>query len=117
MGVKAVLGNPAVRPYELLRDYIGRQINRYTGDEYKFWQGHLNKLREFNTESITPHRYLLLVRIGDEALDYRQVVEECRGAKQVVNEGGNHGFGNFACYLDNELEFCGDSSDSCHARQ
>lgn len=106
-GLKAVLVNPAVRPYELLRISLGRQRNLYTGEEYDFTVRHLSELREFEVEEITPGRYLLLVQTGDEVLDYRQAVEKYRGARQIVIEGGDHGFGNFAEYLDEVVAFGG----------
>ncbi|MBX9812377.1 MAG: esterase [Burkholderiales bacterium] len=106
-GLKAVLVNPAVRPYELLRDCIGPQKNLYTGAEYEFTAQHLDELRELETAAITPERYLLMVQTGDEVLDYRQAVGKYLGAKQIVIGGGDHGFSNFAGYLDTVLEFCG----------
>jgi uncharacterized protein len=39
-------------------------------------------------------------------LDYRQAVERYRGARQLVIEGGDHGFGDFEKYLDVVFEFC-----------
>ncbi|MFN7086670.1 MAG: YqiA/YcfP family alpha/beta fold hydrolase [Burkholderiales bacterium] len=106
-GLKAVLVNPAVRPYESLRDCLGPQQNLYTGAKYEFTTRHLAELRELETEAVTPERYLLMVRTGDEVLDYRQAVEKYRGARQMVIEGGDHGFGDFADYLDAVLAFCG----------
>ena len=106
-GLKAVLVNPAVRPYELLRDYIGPQKNLYTGAEYEFTGQHLAEMCELEVATITPERYLLMVQTGDEVLDYRQAVAKYHGAKQIVVEGGDHGFSNFADYLDTALEFCG----------
>ena len=52
-----------------------------------------------------PERYLLLVQTGDEVLDYRLAVEKYRGARQVVIEGGDHGFRNFSDYIPMILEF------------
>lgn len=106
-GLKAVLVNPAVRPYELLRDYIGPQKNLYTGAEYEFTGQHVGELRDLEVPDITPERYLLMVQTRDEVLDYRQAVAKYHGAKQIVVEGGDHGFSNFADYLDTALEFCG----------
>ncbi len=106
-GLKTVLVNPAARPYELLRDYVGPQKNLYTNAEYKFTVQHLAELRELETRIITPRYYLLLVQTGDEVLDYRHAVEKYRGARQMVIENGDHGFSNFADYLDTVLEFCG----------
>lgn len=105
-GLKAVLVNPAVRPYELLRAYLGRQQNLYTDEEYEFTAQHLDELRKFETETITPGNYLLLVQTGDEVLDFRQAVEKYRGARQIVIEGGDHGFSDFADYLDEIFAFC-----------
>lgn len=49
----------------------------------------------------------MLVQTGDEMLDYRHAVEKYRGAKQVVIEGGDHGFQNFSDYIPLILEFAG----------
>jgi len=48
-----------------------------------------------------------MVETGDEVLDYRQAVERYRGCRQMVIEGGDHGFSDFDDYLDTVLEFCG----------
>jgi predicted esterase YcpF (UPF0227 family) len=106
-GARAVLVNPAVRPYESLRDYLGPQKNLYSGAEYEFTEQHIAELRALDVETITPEHYLLMVRTGDEILDYRQAVEKYRGAQQIVIEGGDHGFSDFAGYVDTVLEFCG----------
>ena len=103
----AVLINPSVRPYQSLRGYLGRQKNLYTGEEYDFTVQHIDELRALEADSITPERYLLLVTTGDEVLDYRHAVEKYRGAQQLVIEGGDHGFSDFARYLDTVLAFGG----------
>lgn len=105
--LKTVLVNPAVRPYELLRDCVGLQKNLYTGAGYEFTQTHLDELRALETAAVTPQRYLLLVQTGDEVLDYRQAVKKYHGARHMVIEGGDHGFGDFGVYLDAVFEFCG----------
>lgn len=106
-GVRAVLLNPAVRPYERLAGAVGRQKNFHTGEEYDFTAQHIAELRALEVEPITPARYLLMVETGDEVLDYRSAVERYRGARQLVIEGGDHGFSDFADYLDRVFEFCG----------
>ena len=106
-GLKAVLVNPAVRPYEGLRQYLGEQQNLYTGARYELMQAHLEELRQMDVGAISrPERYLLLVRTGDEVLDYREAVERYRGCRQRVIEGGDHGFSDFGDYLDEVLGFC-----------
>jgi predicted esterase YcpF (UPF0227 family) len=106
-GLKAVLLNPAVRPYELLRGEVGVQRNFHTGEEYVFTSGHLAELAALEVEGITPGRYLLIVAKGDEVLDYRRAVERYRGCRQIVIEGSDHGMSDFSDYVDTVLEFCG----------
>jgi uncharacterized protein len=106
-GVRAVLANPAVRPYELLEGSIGTQKNLYTGARYEFTRAHLAELRALEVPRITPQRYLLIVRTGDEVLDYRDAVARYRGAEAIVEDGGDHGFGDFDRYLDRALAFAG----------
>src|SRR4029450_5455548 len=113
-GIKAVLINPAVRPYQLLRSQLGVQRNFHTGAEYEFTQRHLDELAALEVPVITrPERYLLMVETGDEVLDYRQAVDRYRGCRQLVVEGGDHSFTSFADHLNAILQFCGsDKRDS-----
>lgn len=105
--LRAVLVNPAVRPYALLSGYLGPQKNLYTGVEYELTAQHVDELRALEIAVITPERYLLLTRTGDEVLDYRLAVEKYRGARQCVITGGDHGFGDFGAYLEPVLAFAG----------
>lgn len=105
--LKAVLLNPAVRPYELLAPLVGRQKNFHTAEEYDFTTQHVAELRSLEVERLAPARYLLLVATGDEVLDYRSAVERYRGCRQIVINGGDHGLSDFTDYLDTVLEFCG----------
>ena len=107
-GLKAVLVNPAVRPYDGLRQFLGPQQNLYTGERYELTQAHLTELAAMDVAAITrPERYLLIVAKGDEILDYRHAVERYRGCRQIVVEGGDHGLSEFDQYLDDVLGFCG----------
>ena len=106
-GRKAVLLNPAVRPYDLLAPLVGTQKKFHTGEEYEFTLGHVSELRALEVERITPARYLLIVTTGDEVLDYRWAVKRYRGCRQIVIEGGDHGLSQLADHLDAVLEFCG----------
>jgi len=104
--LRAVLVNPAVRPYDLLEGHVGRQKNFHSGEEYEFTAQHVVELRALEVDAITPQRYLLMVETGDEVLDYRLAVQKYRGAQQQVIEGGDHGFSDFADYVNTVLEFC-----------
>jgi predicted esterase YcpF (UPF0227 family) len=106
-GLRAVLVNPAVRPYDGLRQFLGAQQNLYTGGRYELTQAHLDELAALELPAITrPERYLLMVETGDEVLDYREAVDRYRGCRQMVIEGGDHAFKDFGEYLDTVLEFC-----------
>ena len=106
-GLKAVLLNPAVRPYDLLAPLVGRQKNFHTGEEHDFTTQHVADLRALEVERVTPARYLLIVAKGDEVLDYRRAVERYRGCRQIVIEGSDHGMSDFADHTNAVLEFCG----------
>ncbi len=103
--LRAVLINPAVRPYELLDGHVGMQKNFHTGEEYEFTAAHVGELRQLECDAVTPQRYLLMVETGDEVLDYRQAVERYSGARQWVMEVGDHGFSDFADHLDPVVSF------------
>src|SRR5687768_7966822 len=52
--LKAVLLNPAVRPYDLLKDHTGPQQNFHTGERYEFTARHVDELRALEVGSVTP---------------------------------------------------------------
>jgi uncharacterized protein len=106
-GMRAALINPAVRPYDLLSQYLGAQKNLYTAQEYELTPRHLDELRALEVEAITPERYFLLVETGDEVLDYRAAVARYRGCQQRIIQGGDHGCSDFGRHLDVILSFAG----------
>lgn len=104
--LKAVLLNPAVRPYESLTRHLGAQQNLYTGEEYLLTEAHIEQLRALEVTAISrPERYLLITATGDEVLDYRLGVEKYQGARQIMIQGGDHGLSDFARYLPQVLAF------------
>ena len=103
--LKTVLVNPAIRPYELLSQALGPQRNLYTAEQYELTPAHIEELRALEVATITPERYLLITRTGDEVLDYRDGVAKYAGCEQIVEPGGDHGFGDFDRYLDRALAF------------
>ncbi|WP_420378223.1 esterase YqiA [Vibrio scophthalmi] len=105
-GFKAVLINPAIKPYELLADFLGPQKNPYTQEEYCLQACHIEELKALDTEVIAnPSDFWLLQQTGDEVLDYRQAVSKFAGAKQTVIEGGDHSFVGFEYYPAAIVEF------------
>jgi predicted esterase YcpF (UPF0227 family) len=106
-GLKAVHINPCVACDEKLVDHVGQtQKNWHDGSEYLFTEEHLAELRALRLPALEhPERHLLLVETGDAVLDYREAVAYFQGARQVVLEGGDHGFTRFADYIPYLLEF------------
>ena len=113
-GFKAVLLNPAVRPYELLAGHLGPQQNFHTGERYEFTARHVEELRALEVAAITPERYLLIAATGDEVLDYRAAVARYHGCRHIVIDGSDHGLSEFEKYADAVLEFCGVSIPKKH---
>ena len=105
--LRAILLNPAVRPYELLAGHLGPQQNFHTGERYEFTARHIDELRALEVAAVTPERYLLIAATGDEVLDYRAAVARYRGCRQIVIEGGDHGLSDFENYVHAVLEFGG----------
>ena len=105
-GVPAVLVNPAVRPYELLSDFLGEQTNPYTNETYRLEAHHVEQLRALDVEYLAePSQFWLLQQEEDEVLDYRQAVEKLSLSKQTVEEGGDHSFVGFERYSEQLIEF------------
>jgi predicted esterase YcpF (UPF0227 family) len=103
---KAAVVNPAVKPYELLTDYLGEQENPYTNERYVLESQHIDQLKQLDTPVIkTPSDFWLLQQTEDEVLDYRQAVAHFAGAKQTVEQGGDHSFVDFERYPAQIIEF------------
>jgi predicted esterase YcpF (UPF0227 family) len=104
----AVLINPAIRPYEQLEAYLGTQRNLYSGELWQLTRAHFDDLARFRVARITrPERYFLLVRSGDEVLDWREAVVHYAGARQFVAAGGTHGWEDIDDELISMLRFAG----------
>ncbi|MCE0493391.1 esterase YqiA [Vibrio salinus] len=103
---RAVVVNPAVKPYELLNDYLGEQENPYTHERYVLKDKHINELRKLDIPELTsPDDFWLLQQKGDEVLDYRQAVSKFGHSQCTVEEGGDHSFVNFERYAADIIDF------------
>jgi predicted esterase YcpF (UPF0227 family) len=93
----AVLINPAIKPYDLLEDYIGEQVNPYTNIVYQVTEQHIADLKAI--EQSAPcfddqqrNNYLIMVQTGDEVLDYQQAIDKFQYSRFITEQGGNHSF-------------------------
>jgi predicted esterase YcpF (UPF0227 family) len=107
LGCRAVLLNPAVRPYELLGAKVGPQTEYGSGLPVEVRPEHLDELRALETVPTRRERYLLIAATGDELIDYREMVDKYAGCRARIITGGDHAISDFANYLPEVLEFCG----------
>ncbi len=106
-GARAVLINPAIRPWQFMPDYLEVDLKGYhTDDTYRLSSHHVGEIRAYEVEPLTrPENLWLLAQTGDETLDYRQAVAKYRGARQTVEPGGDHSFQGFERFIPEALEF------------
>lgn len=105
-GGRAVIVNPAVRPYELLADYLGAHVNPYTSDRFTLEVSHIEQLIELDVSPIKQvQNYWVLLQTGDETLNYRQAEQKYQGAKMTIEQGGDHSFQDFARFLPEIFRF------------
>jgi len=103
--LKAVLINPAVRPFDLLVDYIGQQENPYTKEIYQVTENHMQLLKDLFCEKISQKHYMVMVQTGDEVLDYQQAVDKYQECQLIVQSGGDHSFVNYREMLPSIMNF------------
>ena len=102
---RLVLINPAVRPYELFRDYLGTQTF-YTGETWELTTSHVNTLKSLETFWLDNARdILLMVQEGDETLDYRKALEKYANCQIIRQQGGNHSFEHYDDMLPAIFDF------------
>jgi len=107
LGCRAVLLNPAVRPYEDLVAYLGWH-NDAGGRQVEVRPEYLDELRALETPRLTdPDRYLLLAATGDEVIDYRRMIAKYADCRMHVIAGSDHALSDFPQYLPEVLRFCG----------
>lgn len=106
----AVLVNPAIKPYELLNDYLGEQTNPYTNITYQVTVSHIQQLKNLEQAAPSIHsseknNYLVMIQTADEVLNYQQAEEKYQYCQLIVQEGGDHSFVGFDKLLPEIVDF------------
>lgn len=106
LSCRAVLLNPALRPFESLAGHLGPQTNLYSGEAFEWQARHLDFLRARCPAAIKrPGNYLVIVEMGDELLDHRETLRYFAGAKSIVEECGSHELASFPRHIPALVEF------------
>ena len=105
-GFPAVLINPAVRPFELWQEHLGRHRNYYTDEIHTVTKKHIEELKELDRSQLQyPRNYMVLLQSGDEVLDYTQAREKFESSRCIVRENGSHSYEDFADELPAIFDF------------
>lgn len=104
--LKAVLVNPAVRPWKLLDKSTGIQHNYHSGAAWELLPEWVTSLQQFAvTTPMRPQNLLLLTQTGDTTLNWQdgwQLYHDCHLYRGL---GGNHGFADFDAFIPMILRF------------
>ena len=98
--LKVVLINPAMHSDKTLNRMLGQAPNFYDGSLFEWKVSHLEMLKQYETDMTDQSKVMLMVQKGDDVLDYRVAVNKLPHAKQIVEEGGDHGFTGVEKYFD-----------------
>ena len=105
-GGKAVLVNPAVEPFNLLKEYFGEHLNPYTGEVFSIDQSSVSQLLQLHKriKKNNPN-YLVYLQKKDETLDYRLAETKYGADCCTIEEGGNHSFIGLENHLSDIIRF------------
>ena len=105
-GCIGVALNPAVRAARELEPHVGMMTTYDNEEPFDFRAEYINELRVLQVQCITrPERYFLIAAMGDELLDWKEMVAFYTGSKQLVLEGSDHGISEYAEHLSTVIEF------------
>ena len=106
-GCRALLMNPAVRPWEHVEAHLGERIVSASGRTVEITRQFAKELHSLEVPAPTdPERYLLLLSTADEVLDWREADRKYDGCPRILIEGGDHRIGNFDQYCEAAADWC-----------
>jgi len=105
-GLKAALINPAVKPYELLADYLGENRNLYSGERYTLTTMHMAELLALDVEPVSKTKnFFLLTQTADQTLNYREALLKLRHSPAWIQSGGSHEYSDFEVVIPAMMSF------------
>lgn len=102
---RAVLINPAVKPYQWMPAAPSPRQHPYTGEHYVLGPEDSKVLQQAEQQFLPSVELLVLLQSGDETLDYRLAAQYYRRQRLIIEQGGDHSFQGFPRYLPAALEF------------
>ncbi|UZE95750.1 YqiA/YcfP family alpha/beta fold hydrolase [Alkalimarinus alittae] len=106
--LKAALINPAVKPYQLLADYLGENQNLYSGERYTLTTSHMDQLLALDIDKVSrPKNLLLLTQTADDTLNYREALLKLGDSPAWIQTGGSHEFSSFEVVIPALMAFLG----------
>lgn len=104
-GGRAALINPAIKPYELLQDYLGENENMYNGETFIVTEAYIDELKAIDVPIKTPGHHLLLVKMKDETLDSTLAITKYRNGPCFIEHGGDHSYSDYPKRLPSIINF------------
>lgn len=112
-GARAVLINPAVRPWEVVKNYLGEQTIYGTDRTLFVREEFADMLQELAVGGFPdPGRVLTLLATGDELLDWHEAAELYAQCPSIVIEGSDHQISEFEEYVGRVCAFLSENFDS-----
>ncbi|MDP3520921.1 MAG: YqiA/YcfP family alpha/beta fold hydrolase [Hydrogenophaga sp.] len=107
LGCRVALLNPAIQPARDLAKYIGEQTTWQNPEERFFFEpGFVAELQTLQDGIALPLRdAYALIAMGDEVLDWREMVAGCVGAHIQLLTEGDHALRDFDRHMGDVLEF------------
>lgn len=111
-GIRAVLLNPAVEPWDIVKLYNG-EYKSFTGDKIvRVTPDYADQLRALDAKSFAdPARVLMVLCTGDEVLDWRRAAKRFSDVQSIVIDGSDHRISCFEEYAVGVRDFLLAGSD------
>lgn len=106
IGCRAILLNPAVSPWKVVGDNLGKHELTEIGVTIEVLPSHVGELKSMRTASLKhPHQYLTFLGNEDEILDWTEGLFFYRDTQVRIVEGGDHRFSHFEELIPEIMRF------------